>query len=330
MTATPLGLIGVAAADLRSSTIDAVRTALSDLSERSTALMEIAIDHLDERLRTRPVADVGTVAVVVAVFRALSDQPVPVGLLATSAATYLAFDLLDDLMDGDRPAYLRQRHPGEQLIGSQILLVTASQVVAEGSSPEVAAELERLNRRMLVETAEGQLHSDEPLDETTTPAQVAAAIDLRSGSMLGAFAAMAAVAAGAESGGVNAARRFGHHLGVARQHINDLTELIGERSSDLRNRTATMAAAFALQELQVTERRQLLEEMQNAAADPEQRRALLTSMASAIGEVAFLVLLHLNEARLSARLLLASEMRQDGLATLIEHAATALRGELVH
>jgi geranylgeranyl pyrophosphate synthase len=315
---------------MRSSIIDALRTALSDLSERSTALMATAIDHLDERLRTHPVTDVGTAAVVVAVFRALSDQPVPMGLLATSAATYLAFDLLDDLMDGDRPAYMGERHPGEQLIASQILLVTASQVVAEGSPPVVAAELGRLNRRMLVETAEGQLHSDQPLDETTTPAHVAAAIDRRSGSMLGAFAAMAAVAAGAGSREVDAARQFGHHLGVARQHINDLTELLGERTSDLRNQTATMAAAFALQEMQVTQRRQLLDDMQHAAADPEVRGALLTSMARAIGETALLALLHLNEARLSARLLLPSEIRQDGITALIEHTTATLRRTVVH
>ena len=49
------------------------------------------------------------------------------------------------------------------------------------------------------------------------------------------------------------------------------------------NQTATMAAAFALQEMQVTERRQLLDDMQHAAADPEVRGALLTSMARAIG-----------------------------------------------
>ena len=60
---------------------------------------------------------------------------------------------------------------------------------------------------------------------------------------------MAAVAADATEPDVEAARIFGHELAVARQHLNDITELVGDRTADLRNRTATMAAALALQSL---------------------------------------------------------------------------------
>ena len=72
-------------------TVEALVAALDDPAAspggRLSGLMDEAIAHLDRILREQPNA---AVAVPVAVFRTLSANPVPTGLLASAAATYLA------------------------------------------------------------------------------------------------------------------------------------------------------------------------------------------------------------------------------------------------
>ena len=72
--------------------------------------------------------------------------------------------------------------------------------------------------------------------------------------MLAGFAELAALAARGSRSDVASARAFGYELAVARQHLNDVTELVSERTTDLRNQTATMATALALQGLPIERR----------------------------------------------------------------------------
>lgn len=289
---------------------------------RLGALLSEAVDHLELVLATRPVESVAALAVPVAVHHALSGVPVPAGLLASAAATYLAFDALDDQMDGDRPAVWRDRRPSEVIIGAQVLLLLAADVVVQGSPPAQANQLREGYRSMITAVAEGQLATEAPVSASTSPDEVAAAVTARSGAMLAGFAELAALATGASSGTIGKARRFGSELGVARQYVNDLSELLGDRTTDLRNGTATMTVALALQRLDGPGRVRLVERLRAAATDTGARESLLTDdLAPAIREVAVLTELHLGQARAAALFLCRTNMSDDGLTELIEFTA---------
>lgn len=318
-------------ADEACPAVAALRTGLADTDGRLRDLLDEAVAHLDTVLRSRPVESVAAVAVPAAVWRCLSRAVVPVGVLAAASATYLAFDVLDDLADGDERGCWRARTPTEAMIGSQVLLLTASRVVGLGAPTVAADRLEGVYATMIAQVAEGELRSARQTLTETSPADIEATIDLRSGAMLAGFAEVAAVAAGADARLVEAARRYGRSLALARQHVNDLTELVSDRTSDLRNRTATMAPALALQSRPVEDRRALTDQLHAAAEDPVARRALLErELAPAIGQVVTLVHLHLAEARVQAGLLSRGGIGHDDLDRLIELTADPLRRRDVH
>ncbi len=315
-----------AAVDRPQSAVAALRAAVADLDGRLGSMIREAVEHFGELIRTRPAGAVAAVDVPIAVFRCLTREPVPPGLLVSGAATYLALDILDDQMDGDEPEFWRGRAANEVVLGAQMLLLTASQHVADGAIPSAAERMPLLYRELIAEVMEGQLRTEQPLAASTTPAAVADAISLRSGAMLAGFAALAAVAADAPESDVQVARTFGHELAVARQHLNDITELVGDRTTDLRNRTPTMATALALDVLAPARRMRLIEALRAAAVDKDARQRLVRDdLAAAIAEVWILIQLHLGEARMAARVLSRDEMGQDGLDQLIEFTANSLR-----
>jgi hypothetical protein len=316
--------------DLADLAVAALTHAVADLDGRLRVMMDEAASHLDRLLRSGPPEAVGAVAVAGAVFRALSDAAVPHGLLASSAATYLAFGALDDQMDGDPPAFWAGLRAGEIGLGAQVLLQTANHTVADGAPPDAAHRLRGLYRAMLTESTEGQLLSEVPLSEVTTPAAVEAVVAARSGAMLARFAQMAAVAAGAGHADVEAARAFGQALGSARQHVNDLTELTGDRTADLRNRTATVAVAIALQRLPESGRTALLDRLDAAADDPDARRAVVHGeLAPSIADACVLVRLHLADAQRHVRFLTRHDRGHDGLDRLIGFTGTVVRSNHV-
>jgi geranylgeranyl pyrophosphate synthase len=313
--------------DWRPAATEALTAAVAGDGERLGALLIEAAEHLARVLATRPRETVAALAVPVAVHGRLTGGALPPrGLLAGAAATYLALDILDDRMDGDPPALWADRGLPEVMVVVQVLLVTATQVVGEGAAPPAAGRMTQLYRQLIATVSDGQLRSGEPLGTSTTPSEVEGRIGARSGAMLAGFAELAALSAGGSESDVASARGFGYELGVARQHLNDVTELVSERTSDLRNRTATMATALALQRLPPEHRGRLLERLRRAATDAQDRRRLVVEdLAPAIGEVCTLIHLHLARARSHARLLSDGELGQDDLDRLIEFTAAPLR-----
>ncbi|MFG1609668.1 hypothetical protein [Actinoplanes sp. NPDC049265] len=306
--------------------VAALRAAVARPPGPLRALLDEAVGHFDLVLRERPAGTVAATAVPDGVFAALGPGPAPPGLLAAAAATYLALDVLDDRMDGAEPAFWGGRRPGEVVVGAQALLQLAAQVVADGAAPAVADRMRVLYRTMILDVGEGQLRSEQPLTEATTPDTVGTAISARSGAMLAGFAAMAAVAAHAREPVVEAARTFGHELGVARQHLNDLTELAGDETTDLRNGTATLAPALALQVLDPAGRRRLIDLMHAAADGPAARRRLVSDeLATAIAEVGVVIQLHLRRAQLGVAELGGSAEGTGSLMNLVELTAATLR-----
>jgi geranylgeranyl pyrophosphate synthase len=303
----------------------ALRASVADLDGPVRELIEEAGDHVSAVLAAGRACDVGAVAVPVAVFEALTTTALPAGLLAAAAATYVAFDVLDDVMDGDRPACWSTRSPGEVAVATHFLLVHAAHVVGRELPPHVADRVGAAYRAMLVDVGNGQLGGQAPLTATTTPADVAVTVTAKSGSMLRRLAEMAAIAAGSDDALVAAAGRFGCELAVARQHLNDINELLGERTSDLRNRTATMVGAFALQGRAGDERRRLLDDLAAAAEDGECRRRLIIELAPAIAEVCLLIGIHVTSARAAAALITRCGSGHHMLAELIDHTAAITR-----
>lgn len=280
---------------------------------RLAGLLSEAADHLERVLIERPAESLGVLAVPVAVHRAVSPMPVSEPVLTAAAATYLALDVLDDQMDGDRPSFWSDRGRSEVIIGAQILLLTAADALGPGYQDLMAA------------VAEGQLGTEVSVTGHTSPAEVATVIEARSGALLAGFAARAAALADAPADSVIAARRFGRELGIARQHVNDLTELVGSRPSDLRNGTATMAVALALQTRDAASSDRLLSDLQIAADDPHRRAVLVArDLAGAISEVRVLVLLHLQQAREAAHVIRRASVGDDDLDRLIEHTAVSV------
>lgn len=288
-------------------------------------LLEEAVDQLAELLADRPPETVAALAVPVAVHRALTGRLPPAGLLAAAAATYVALRVLDDRADGDRSSFWADRDDSEAMIGVQVLLVTAAQVVGDGAGAPLAITLTRTYRQMLATVSDGQLRSGEPLTASTTPAEVHARIGSRSGALLAGFAELAALVALAVPERVAAGRSYGFELGVARQHANDLSELVSERTSDLRNRTATMVTALALQTASPSDRAALLLGLDSAADDREERDRLVRELAPVMREVVALTALHLARARTQARLLCAGDLRHDELERLVDATDATLR-----
>ena len=313
--------------DWRPAATEALAATVAGGGELLGPLLTEAGDHLARLLASRPTETVAALAVPVAVHRCLTGGALPPrGLLAGAAATYLALDILDDRMDGDASAFWTDRSDPEIMVAVQVLLVTATQVVGEGSRQRPAARMSLLFREMIATVADGQLRSGEPLGAATTPTDVDTRIGARSGAMLAGFAELAALSAGGSPSDVASARAFGYELAVARQHLNDVTELVSERTTDLRNQTATMAAALTLQRLPPEHRATPVERLRRAATDPLDRRRLVTGdLAPAIGEVCALVHLHLARARTHARLLSDGELGHDDLERLIEFTAAPLR-----
>ncbi len=284
----------------RQAVVEALRAALAEWPDSLRPLAQEAECELAQRLQAGPADRVGAVAVPAAVFTGLRGVLPPAGLLTSAAATYLAWDLLDDEMDGDPPTFWSAHPTPQRMLGAHLLIATAAGHAAHGSLSG-ARELGGLYLAMAAAVIDGQLRGEQPLDASTLVEDVAAGIRARSGAMLAGFAEMAAVAAGADDGTRRAARRLGGELGLARQLVNDLTELLTGRTSDLRNRTATMIAAFALQRVSAGRRAALVEQLRTAADDEGLRRRLIgRELAPAITDVRLLAGLHLTAARTAA------------------------------
>lgn len=286
--------------DWPTAAVEAFRTAVAGWPGTLAPLARDAVGELAHRLTTGPADRVGAVAVPSAVFIALRAAAPPAGLLASAAAAYLAWDLLDDDMDGDPPTLWAAAPRPHRVLGAHLLIATATGWVTHGTTSG-GAELTELFLSMAASVVDGQLRGERPLAPSTSVADVAAGVDARSGTMLAGFAELATVAAGADTTVRRSARRFGRELALARQLVNDLAELLSGRTSDLRNRTATLVAAFALQRLAPDDRAHLVQRLHSAAADEDLRRGLIGGdLASALTDARRLAGLHLSAARAAA------------------------------
>ena len=181
--------------------------------------------------------------------------------LSAAVAVELAhnFTLLhDDIMDGDKLRRHRRTVwsvfgiPAAILAGDA-LLVLALDVLAAHNTPQAAVAVGWLCGAMLKVVA-GQdadmafeHRGDVSLDECVAMA------GNKTAALLGCACALGALLGGSSPSKVELLRRFGHHLGLAFQHIDDLLGIWGDpavtgkpRCSDLRARKKSLPVVAAL------------------------------------------------------------------------------------
>lgn len=283
--------------DWRRPVVQGLREAVDTWRGDLRPLADELVDHFHAVLGQGDGSQIAAVSVPVAVFTGLTGREPPGWLTAAAGATYLAWDLLDDDMDGDPAPFWRGRSAAHRTIGAHLLIATAVAQPALHADPPAAPALTRVYLDMVATVTEGQLRAEAPVQAGTTPESVATGNDARSGDMLAGLAELAAIAAGADGATRAAVARFGRELALARQLVNDLTELESGGTSDLRNRTATMVAAFALQRTPVADRAALLDRLHAAASDDELRgRMIGGELAPARADTRMLARLHLAEA----------------------------------
>jgi len=313
--------------DWRPAAVAGIRAAVQSWRGDLRPLAEELVDHFDAVLGRGDGSQVAAVAVPVAVYAGVRGSDPPGWLLATATATYLAWDLLDDDMDGDPVKFWRGRSAADRTIGAHLLIATAVAQPPLHADPAARATLTRVYLDMVSTVTEGQLRAEVPLHPGTTPEAVAAGDEACSGTMLAGLAELAAIAAGAEEPARQAAARFGRELALARQLVNDLTELESARTSDLRNRTATMTAAFALQRTPPADRPALITRLHSAAADPDLRRRMIGGeLGPALADTRMLVRLHLAEAIRLTESFARHSRGRTAVDGLIAYTATGLPG----
>lgn len=305
---------------------DALREALAGWQGDLRPLAEELVDHVDAVLGRGDGAQVAAAAVPVAVYAGVRGSDPPGWLLATATATYLAWDLLDDDMDGDPVKFWRGRPAADRTIGAHLLIATAVAQAPLHADPADCATLSRVYLDMVSTVTAGQLRAEVPLHPGTTPEAVAAGNEARSGAMLAGLAEMAAIAAGADGPTRRAAAGFGRELALARQLVNDITELESSRTSDLRNGTATMIAAFALQRTPSADRADLVARLNAAATDTDLRHRMVDGeLQPALADTRMLARLHLAQAAGLAGSFARHARGRAAVNGLIAYPATGLK-----
>lgn len=168
------------------------------------------------------------------------------------------FSLLhDDVMDGDRTRRHRPTAwvvfgPGPAIVAGDALLALAFELLLEQPRGRAAAAMLAAACRELMA---GQAH-DLAL-EGASEVDLDRCLEMASGktaALLGASAAIGAVLGGAPPAHIDALERFGRHLGVAFQAIDDLLGIWGDpqrtgkpQGGDLRQRKRTLPVVAALE-----------------------------------------------------------------------------------
>ena len=169
------------------------------------------------------------------------------------------FSLLhDDVVDGDRE---RRHRPtvwalfgmGQAIIAGDALLALSQRVLLEDSGPQGRRAVEELNRAT-AEMIEGQ--SEDLSYEARIDVSIEECLAMsahKTAALLSAAAALGAILGGADEQRIQTLRRFGRHLGLAFQAVDDVLGIWGDpaitgkpAASDLRQRKKTIPMAHAL------------------------------------------------------------------------------------
>jgi geranylgeranyl diphosphate synthase type I len=170
------------------------------------------------------------------------------------------FSLLhDDIIDGDRE---RRHRPtvwalfgvGQAIIVGDALETLAHQVLVDGAGTDACVAADARLTRAVAEMIAGQ--ADDMAMESEEAVTVEAGVRMaagKTGSLLAGATALGAILAGADTATVNALDRFGAHLGLSFQAVDDILGIWGDPTvtgkpvgSDLASKKKTLPVAFAM------------------------------------------------------------------------------------
>ncbi|GAA2237880.1 polyprenyl synthetase family protein [Kitasatospora cystarginea] len=212
------------------------------------------------------------------------------------------FSLLhDDLMDGDETRRHRATAwtvfgPAQAILVGDALATLGTEVLLDAAVTGGASAADAARAVRLITTATRKLIDGQAKDvafEAREAVTVEECLDMeggKTGALLAAASAIGAVLAGADDRVSDALQRYGHHLGLAFQAVDDLlgiwgaTEVTGKPHwGDLRQRKKSLPVAAALAEGGSASRR-LAEQLADPEGRGEESEQVLAARAALIEE----------------------------------------------
>jgi geranylgeranyl pyrophosphate synthase len=192
-------------------------------------------------------------------------------LAALTLLLWIAFDLLDDVADGDLDAEWNAYAPSEVMVMASALIAGTSHAMVPvlHPSPAVAARLHARIARGLCEMADGQIADIANAgSDDVTAAAVLESIAGKTGAECALFAGLAAVLAEASAERIGHFERFGMEYGIANQLYSDLADLFSlDEGRDVANGTRTLPIVWHLEALSDSARGEFLALLDAARVD---------------------------------------------------------------
>jgi geranylgeranyl pyrophosphate synthase len=241
-------------------------------------------------------------------------------LATLSHVLWTAFDVLDDLGDGDAAAKWPAFGQGELMVmaGSLIAATAHEMAAALHDDPAVRAQLHACIARGIRRMGDGQIAdlADTGRNDLTA-ASVEATVAGKTGAECALFAGLGATLAGASPDHLVAYETFGVEYGIANQYATDLAELFGDDvCRDIVNGTRTLPIVLHLARLAGSERDAFVRALDDARRDPAAAAGVRTTLASspALRATVLQILIHAERARVA----LASAQPHAAGAALLE------------
>jgi geranylgeranyl pyrophosphate synthase len=240
-------------------------------------------------------------------------------LAALTYVLWVAFDVLDDVADGDAdvkwPAYGAAELT---VMASSLLAATAHDIAASlHASPTVRERLHLRIARGIAAMADGQIAD---LADSGRPGVTAdlvfAAVGGKTGAECAMFAGLGAIVADASPERCALFEQYGFEYGMANQFATDLVELFAAGAGpDFANGTRTLPLVWHMEGLGDAGLHAFLRTLDDARADPAAVAAVRTAVANsgALRRTLLQILIHSENARTA---LLRATPLQPGLGLL--------------
>jgi len=253
--------------------VEALRARLAEAPGPLAGLFSVLNDALEAHLAPGqpPVLAIELPLLVRGAIDGQPDAAIPMAVAST--ALFLAFDLLDDLQDGDERTWWSPYSKGELLLAAAALPPTLPLQILLEAAPDRAtgAGLADALAKGLAEIAEGQARDLATARcAIVSPEETERAVSGKSGAQMGLYARLAALHTGCDPFKAERFATFAHALVSAGQISSDLADLVDESwSRDLSSGVRTLPIAFALSRFDGVERRELEARLREAQGDRE-------------------------------------------------------------
>ena len=239
-----------------------------------------------------------------AVFAAASGTTLSrLDIAALSYILWVAFDVLDDVADGDAAAKWPDVSGAElTVMASSLIAATAHEIAATlDESPLVRERLHLRIARGIGEMADGQIAD---LADTgradITADRIFTSVAGKTGAECALFAGLGAIVAGTAPERCEHFEQFGTEYGIANQYVTDLLELFADDvSRDLVNGTRTLPIVWHIEGLAGVERDAFLDLLERARRDPAAAASARATLAASptVRRTLLQIMIHIERAR---------------------------------